>query len=267
MANTLAGIFTSSIELKEESPHSYNRFFGGRNRENQPFITGYFQVLLRPPAKFVKDRYNGKDNIIQTWFHSTAESFTPPGYSPILAEIPAINGNSSSFLAGVELTHSFTIAFREYQQLPILSMINDWVSYGFNPNYGMSGLDKFVPNNYKGDCIVIITTPQINTKESTSGIGEDEFIKTEYIEKVFYFDGVFPEAVPFDSLNSDITAHDGLQISCTFRFDGWPVITKGDSSFGKKAREILNKTVAKNSKTSYWDIDGDKSQMMVAKIS
>jgi hypothetical protein len=221
------------------SPHSYNRFFGGRARVNQPFITGYFQVLLRPPA------FLGFDQVQQNWFHSTAESFTPPSFTPILADVPAMGGANSSFLAGVDITRTFTLAFREYQKLPILSMVNEWVSRSFNPNYGMSTLEDYSPSSYKGDCIVLVTTPQINA--------DGLFISNKFVEKCFYFDGVFPEQVPFDSLNSDISSHDGLQLSVSFRFDGWPKISGPEDEFTGHALSLLTSVVDSNSREDYWE--------------
>jgi hypothetical protein len=228
-------------EQQNGSPHSYNRFFGGRDRINQPFITGYFQILLRPPSTlgFEQNQYN--------WFHSTAESFTPPSFTPILADVPAMGGANSSFLAGVDITRTFTLAFREYQKLPILSMINEWVSRSFNPNYGMSTLDDYSPSSYKGDCIVLVTTPQINR--------DDISIQSNFVEKCFYFDGVFPEQVPFDSLNSDISSHDGLQLSVSFRFDGWPKISGPSDDFTIRAVELLRAAVGSNSRESYWNYE------------
>jgi hypothetical protein len=244
---------TGEAELENGSPHSYNRFFGGRNRINQPFITGYFQVLLRPPASLDLP-YTG-----QQWFHSTAESFTPPSFTPILADVPAMGGANSSFLAGVDITRTFTLAFREYQRLPILSMINEWVSKSFNPNYGMSTLPDYSPSAYKGDCIVLVTTPQI-TKEGMT-------IDSDFVEKCFYFDGVFPEQVPFDSLNSDISSHDGLQLSVSFRFDGWPRITGSKDDFTKAAVRELTVLADANIREDYWDYEKTLGNHVIAGTS
>ena len=242
------GLGSTSIDNASEKPHSYNRFMGGRNRVNQPFITGYFHVLLRPPAGLLKD-----NNDVQSWFHSTCESFTPPSFTPILADVPALGGNNSSFLAGLDITRSFTLAFREYQRLPILGTINEWVSRAFNPNYGMSSLNNYVPYNYKGDCIVVITTPQIHVGGGSGGASIDE----DAVEQVFYFDGVFPEQVPTDSLSSDISSHDGLQLSVSFRFDGWPMIGGRGSNnpITEQALRILNDAVSTNVRADYWDIN------------
>ncbi len=39
------------------------------------------------------------------------------------------------------------------------------------------------------------------------------------------FDGVFPTALPYDALQSDLTTADSIQLTVNFSFDGYPMRT------------------------------------------
>jgi len=194
-----------------DKPQVLNRYSGGHNRLNQPYISGYWYLLMTPPRGLVgSSDMQGKST---DWFHATAESFTPPTKTITKADVPGMGGVASSFAAGQELSRTFTVAFREYQGLPIMNLLQMWTSM-IDSRTGMSPLDAYVPKNYKGSAYAALCRP---TASTGGAIGISD------IEQLFYFEGVFPETLPYDTLTSDIATNDSAQLSVTFSFDGWPM--------------------------------------------
>jgi len=69
----LATKFTNSIKDREQ-PDFLTRDIGGHWRSNQPYISGYFQVIYGLPSEL----FGGADNvqIASKWLHSTCEGFS-----------------------------------------------------------------------------------------------------------------------------------------------------------------------------------------------
>jgi hypothetical protein len=199
-----------------EKPDALSRYFGGNERKNQPYISGYWQFLVRlPSAIFSTDKTK-----YESWFHSAAEGFTPPTRTLNKADLPGQGGIGSSFITGQTLTRTFTVTFREYKELPILTSLELWTSV-IDAYTGVSPLSaaQWMPSSYKGSAFVILTKPV----QSFQGA---EF-KKEDIEQIYYFEGVFPESAPHDTFGQDIATNDFIQHSVSFSFDGWP-LTKAD---------------------------------------
>ena len=314
------GFATSSVDR----PHEYNRYMGGHRRVNHPYITGYWYCLIEPPHrlfdqlhrasnsefsnKYMEDGFfdpaaSGVSALesymmegtaipseVTRWLHSTAESFSPPSRSLTLIEIPGLGGVNSSFLAGQELTRKFSITFREYQDLPILTSINNWTSM-IDPHYGASPLhgNEYLPASYKGCAFLFLCKPSVSgnlpgphaddtgTSPNVYGWNKEEDLdtrkrtidKAEYetrshefmnvireqdIEQFYFFEGVFPEAAPFDSLNSDIATNDGAQINVSFSFDGFP--------YGKEYRQHMVEGLRRLNNVHSFNFDGTFRQHM-----
>lgn len=78
---------------------------------------------------------------------------------------------------------------------------------------------QFIPKNYKG-CLYVMQTKPVGAFPS--------HLTEEDIEESWIFDGVWPTALPYDALNSDITSADSVQLSVNFSYDGyvWMTIKK-----------------------------------------
>lgn len=213
MSRIKAGDITKNA-LNAEGPSNYSRFSGGSTRINQPFISGYWYAMIRPPSRIF-------ENLAQdstTWFFTTAESFSPHSRTLLKADVPGMGGINSSFVSGQDISRTFTVAFREYQNLPILSAIELWTSV-MDQHLGTSPLagTEFVPASYKGSAAIFLCRPTISGDKGCGQISIDD------VEQMYFYDGVFPESVPHDAFSSDITGNDTVQLSVTFSFDGSPV--------------------------------------------
>ncbi|MFW6121754.1 MAG: hypothetical protein ACOC80_12785, partial [Petrotogales bacterium] len=198
---------------EREHPDFLTRDIGGQFRNNQPYISGYFQIIVGLPSALFNGESNAKT--ASQWLHSTCESFTPHTQTLNKVDVQGQGQTGSSFAASTTTTREITLAFREYQNLPILNVLKQWSSV-FDPFTGVSPLEgnRFIPANYKGWVAVAQTKP----------VGaRDAALSVEDIEEAYVYHGVFPTNVPLDALNSEITANDTAQLSCTFSFDGTPL--------------------------------------------
>ena len=211
----LAERFTKlgSTEDKSAPPDLGTRDIGGQFRDNQPYISGYFQTLVQMP-EFIKSKMG---SIAPTWLQSTVEGFTPHTQTINKVDVVGQGQIGSSFIGSVTTTREFTLTFREYQNMPILNIIRGWAGV-FDPFTGISPLagKSFKPNQYKGALCVIQTRP--TTAQSGAAVNEDD------IEELYIYQGVFPTTIPVDTAAaSDITGNDTVQLSVTFSFDGSPL--------------------------------------------
>lgn len=197
---------------KRITPDSVTRDIGGQFRTNQPYISGYFQVLFNMPEKMMK----GIQGDAQQWLQTTVEGFTPHTQTINKVDVVGQGQIGSSFVASVATTREFTMTFREYQNMPILNIIRQWGSV-FDPHTGVSPLggNDFVPTSYKGSACIIQTKPVRSNNDSFAA---------EDIEELYIYQGVFPTTIPVDTAAaSDITGNDTVQLSVTFSFDGTPM--------------------------------------------
>jgi len=209
----LATKFTNSIKDREQ-PDFLTRDIGGHWRSNQPYISGYFQVIYGLPSEL----FGGADNvqIASKWLHSTCEGFTPHTQALTKVDVMGQGQIGSSFVSNVMTTREFSLTFREYQNQPILNIIRRWASV-FDPFTGVSPLEgnKFIPQNYKGWVAVAQTKP-VRSDGADLTIGD--------LEECYIYQGVFPTNIPIDTAASaDITANDTVQLSVNFSFDGSPL--------------------------------------------
>jgi len=208
-----------------DSPDMQTRDIGGHFRNNQPYISGYFQIIFGLPDALFRGQAAGAAK----WLHSTCEGFTPHTQNINKVDIQGQGQIGSSFAASVTTTREFTTTFREYQQMPILNVIRTWASV-FDPFTGVSPLggtsSKFIPQNYKGWAAVIQTKPVKS--------GENQKLVEADIEECYIYQGVFPTTIPVDTASaSDITGNDTVQLSATWSFDGAPLTSAEDGVMSK----------------------------------
>lgn len=224
----LATRFDNSLGNREK-PDYLSRDIGGHFRNNQPYISGYWQVIFGLPNELFGNADRAKT--ASQWLHSTCESFTPHSHALNKIDIQGQGQIGSSFVSSVTTTREISFAFREYQNLPILNIIRRWGSV-FDPFTGVSPLDgnRFIPLNYKGWCAVALTKP----------VGaRDAAITPDDIEECYIYQGVFPTNIPTDTLNGDITSNESVQLSISFSFDGSP-LTSAEPGVTNKVVELMS---------------------------
>lgn len=215
-----------------DMPRPLTRYLGGWQRENYPFITGYFQFLIRLPDVLFTEMAGLTDKSwAQRWFLATAEGFTPPSRNLNKVDLPAQGGLGSSYVAGQTLNRTFTTTHREYSGLVILKLLGIWTNI-IDMLVGVSEVpgEKWVPKSYKGMAYVIYTKP--------TGAGRQTLEESD-IEEVFIFDGVWPESYPLDAYDQDISTNDSKVVSVTWNFDGWPISSEYEG-IARHAVDVLN---------------------------
>ena len=183
-------------------PDTYTRNNSGHSpRHGHPYISGYWYLMLKAPEELGDQQYFAQ------LFNSTAESFSPPSRNISKEEIVGFGGIKKQLMVSQEESHSFSIGFRERFGLPVFNVINEWSKY-INP---VLGNVKF---NYKGQCIVILAKPTFSAQGYNIAA-----LTSQDIEEVFFFDGVFPESVPVDNLDAELSTNDTKVINVTFNYD------------------------------------------------
>ena len=241
--NSHAGM-TADTNNPNSKPNNLSRFYGGHSRTSHPYINGYWQFLVSPPCKLFDKIAKGSDNTLAAqWFHATAEGFTPPSRNLNKVDLPAQGGVGSSWVSGQSLMRTFSITHREYRDLALGKLIELWTSI-IIPHIGVSELAGYdwEGSSYKGEAFVILTKPTGHGRDSSTtcatNLGKWK-LEPEDIEEVFYFDGVWPENTPVDSLAQDISSNDIVQYTVNYSFDGW-YLNKSDDDVVKAAIDALN---------------------------
>jgi len=216
--------------LNASRPDMITRDIGGHFRINHPYISGYFQIMVGLPGRLF-DSGGITSDTASKWLHSTCESFTPHSQTINKVDVPGQGQIGSSFVSSVTTNREFTLAFREYQNLPILNIIKQWASV-MDPFTGVSPLggNEFLPENYKGWIAIAQTKPTRS---------QDNALAVEDVEECYIYQGVFPTNIPLDTINSDITANDTTQLSVTFSFDGSP-LTSAEVGVTEKVIDLFS---------------------------
>lgn len=225
----LATRFDNAVKDREK-PDFLTRDIGGHWRLNHPYVSGYFQVMFGLPEELFGSSERAGN--ASQWLHSACESFQSHSEAVTSVDIMGQGQIGSSFAVNRTTTREFTLAFREYQHMPILNIIRRWAAV-FDPYTGVSPLDgnRFLPVNYKGWCAVIQTKP---TRSANQDITADD------IEECYIYQGVFPTAVPTDTAAAeDIATNDTVQLSVQFKFDGHP-LTSAEPGVTDKCVELLS---------------------------
>lgn len=196
----------------DDKPTEMSRYAGGHTRKTQPHITGYHQVLFFLPETL----FATMGSEAQKWLRTTCESFTPHSYVINMGDISGIGQVGASYPISRTTNREFTLGFREYRNLPILSIIKSWHSI-FDPLIGTSPFGSFVltPLAYKGVVIVASLKPTAN---------ENAELTTDDLEEAYIYEGVYPTNCPEDTvIASEQSSNDTALASVTFKFDGAPL--------------------------------------------
>ena len=195
------------------------RYYGGAERNEHPYVKGYFQVFFELPALVAANGSTSPADANAIILTASAISFTPHGDRSLnKVDIKGQNDVGASFVVGHTVTRTFNLTFQEKYKSPIWHIFRKWTSLIIDPYTGVSNLDIFVANQYKGRCLVVETMPV-----RLDGNAKDEVYKNNII-KVFYYDGVFPETDVSSIFDSNVNAPDGnVEINMQFSFDGQPL--------------------------------------------
>lgn len=217
-----------SVIKSDDRPNSLTRYIGGYKRENYPYINGYWQLIIQPPREI----FGSDASLMQKWFLSTAEGYTPPTRNLNKVDIPGQGGMGSSFVAGQTLTRTFSTTHREYSKLVMSKLIGVWTNV-IDSLVGVSELEskKWSPSSYKGLIYIILTKPV--------GAGKSKLDEKD-LEEVYLYDGVWPDTQPTDALNQDINTNDSVVLNINWNFDGWPLSAVHEESIATKALDLLN---------------------------
>lgn len=218
-----------------QRPSELTRYLGGSKRTNQPFISGYHHVWFKLPSALYKEAKTEEHSA--KWLRSTCESFTPHSSTLNMIDVNGIGQVGASFPASKTVNREFTLAFREYQQLPILNILRTWHAI-FDQHLGASPLGPggFIPVNYKGWVAVAIMKPTFNVANGKLDIRD--------LEEAYIYDGVVPMTVPEDTVTAaDQATNDSVQASVSFRFDGAPLDLSwkiGNQNVGQRIVDLFN---------------------------
>ncbi len=216
------------------------RFYGGSMGTDSPFVKGYFQVFFELPPVAFASSFDVTDNnsVILT---ASCSSFTPPGDRTInTVEIAGQGGIKANYATGQTLANDFSLTFQEKSSLPIWKVFRKWSSSIIDPYLGVSGMSNFDPSNYKGSVMVVQTTPVATNTAVNSNLANLDDVKKN-IQKVFYFDGVFPTTDLSSIFDSNITSNDIIQdINIPFKFDGTPLTEEDSDTLDTAANNLVN---------------------------
>lgn len=208
LSTRLSGATSNNRDM----PDMGTRSMGGSFRNNHPYVSGYFHVIFDLPNAI----FSGNEDVAVKWLHSSCESFSPPSETINYTELTGLGQVKSRFYTSRSVTNDITFAFREYQNLPVLNILSLWTGF-IDPFTGVSSFkgNSFIPSSYKGVAYVLQTKPV--------GAFPSAHLTEEDIEEAWIFDGVWPTALPTDTLSSDLSSSDAIQYSVNFSYDGYPI--------------------------------------------
>ena len=208
----LSARLTGATSNNRETPDIGTRSIGGSFRSNHPYVSGFFHVVFDLPSEI----FSGKEDVAVKWLNATCESFSPPSETINYTELTGLGQLKSRFYTSRTVTNDITFAFREYQNLPVINILSLWAGF-IDPHTGVSSFkgNKFIPSAYKGTAYVLQTKPV--------GAFPSAHLSEEDIEEAWIFDGVWPTALPYDTLSSDLSSSDAIQYSVNFSYDGYPI--------------------------------------------
>lgn len=212
------------------------RYYGGANKDDHPFVKGYFQVFFELPKLVSASGSRSVEDNNAIILTSSASSFTPHGDRTLNKTDIIGQGNvGASFVHSQTLTRTFSLNFQEKYRSPIWKLFRKWTSLIIDPYTGVSQLNTFEADQYKGRCLVVETMP-VRLDKSAS----DAVIKNNII-RAFYYDGVFPETDPSSIFDSNIQSPDAnLEINMSFSFDGTPLDDTNPDTLTKAASYVKN---------------------------
>jgi len=218
------------------------RYYGGSNKKDHTFVKGYFQAFFELPAAVAAAGNSNIGDANAMILTASATGFTPHG-DRTLNKVDIIGqGNvGASFVTGQTIVRTFNLTFQEKYKSPIWKVFRKWTTLMIDPYTGVSNLDVFEADQYKGRCMIIETMPV--RLDSTAS---DEKIKNN-ITKIFYYDGVWPETDISSIFDSNVNAPDGnIELNMQFSFDGQPLDETNKATLEKAVQYIKNAQLYKS---------------------
>jgi len=217
--------------------------------KTHPKIKGYFYVFIDLPDGIFTDE---EAKFAQKWLSATCTNFTPHSKNLNLVDLNAQGGVQHSYIAGQTISREITLTFYEYRNAPIYRTLSKWMNMAIDPYVGVSALDKFEPRDYKGTITVIKTIPvgaaYPNPNSPFNGFQD------YHIEHVWIYPGCIPSGSDqSEVLDEDVAAQSEVQVSYTFRFDGFPLTDDYDITLKQKAANLLNNFASEN-KSAVFDL-------------
>ena len=240
-----------AITLNTLNNGAPSRYLGGSGQDVHPYVKGYFYVWFKFPPLITSTDQEEANNTLLT----LSEGFTPPGDRQLKTEdVQGLGGLDSTFITGQTLDRSFSIQYKDLWGAPVFRIHRAWSNI-IKPHLGLAdrkaGVEKFIPTEYKGRCIVIQTKPIITSNGKESPIGtlttDSNAFKSTDIIKVDLFDGVIPTVDLSSVYDSNISDNSIVKPSVQYRFDG-AKYDETDEGVLTLATSILNKNVY-NTKT------------------
>jgi len=217
------------------------RYYGGSNRKEHPYVKGYFQAFFELPPLVAADGSTSPNDANAIILTASCKGFTPHG-DRTLNKVDIIGqGNvGASFVTGQTITRTFNLTFEEKYRSPIWRIFRKWTSLIIDPYTGVSNLEVFEANQYKGRCLVVETMPV----RLDAGASDEMFRRN--IIKVFYYDGVFPETDISSIFDGNTSAPDAnVEINMQFSFDGQPLDETNENTLEKAISFMRNANLYK----------------------
>ena len=120
----LATRLNQATSNNREMPDIGTRHLGGSFRGNHPYVSGYFYATFVLPSQL----FGEVTELSAKWLSATCESFTPPTDTINYTEVPSLGQVKARFYTSRTVSNDITFAFREYQNLPVLNVLNQWTN-------------------------------------------------------------------------------------------------------------------------------------------
>ena len=207
---------TIKYSFAELQRNILTRKFGGTTYGvADPYVTGYHFIWFEqlPPSlgKYVGANGNSGitvNNEIQNVLAASCLSVTPPGGTLNKVEYTGLGGVKWAVPGNIDYGNAVSIKFVEFNKLPILDIMHNWVKLIRDYRTGISDLEDgpdgsgYTKTTYSGLLYYWTTAPDGVTVEYSA-----------------CYDGVFPAKDPQDLFTSDVETVGRLDIEIEFNVD------------------------------------------------
>ena len=210
-----------------------------------PKINGFFYIFMRVP-KGLRDRGVNESNVMN-WLSGTAINFSPHSKTLNVADLNALNGLQHSYVTGQNISRDISVTYYDYMGAPIYRFHKAWMDAIFHPGLGLSMLKDYTLEEYATTMLVIVTRPY-----GAAPPGEQVQFEEKHIEHVWIYPAVIPTSSDqSDALSQDISAPAEVQLSYSYRFNGYPIDETLVPSLRSSAAQILNQTITNQTTSKY----------------
>jgi len=172
--------------------------FGGNINSLDPYTTGYHYLYITMPEELKNKNYG-------EFLTTVCQSVTIPGITVNNIEYTGLNNFKWNYPGTVEYDNQrFTAKFIEFANLPILTIMGQWVNIFRNMIYGVSNKRIKGPKQryFKGSALYASTL--------FDGVS---------VQYAAHFTGIYPTKIPTDAFGSDKATHDKVEHEIEFAFD------------------------------------------------